>query len=186
MRALKIGTLIALALMMTVPASAWHFHSCEGLNYIAHGTFRQVGDCLQFTPDPSLEIPEPVPFGITNRGSWRDGMIGTVYAQWSEEPACEAPWQMQICDWDADYSRNVVGELIVLDMIECPGYYIRQAGQTANQDYFIRNHEDFPELFVPENVGRKIKAEVLVDTGVTNCLGKNVSHLVDYDFLTNQ
>src|SRR5262249_35677428 len=140
----------------------------------------------QFTPDPSLEFPVPVPFGIVNRGSWRDGMTGTVYAMTVEGPACQAEQALQVCDWDADYSRNVPGTLVFLNFIECPGYYIRQAGGTDNADYFIRNHEDFPELFVPENLGKKVRAEILVDTGVTNCIGKNVSVLIDYDLLPGQ
>lgn len=174
---------LAALLLMSTPAGAGHFHSCESLNYIAHGTFRESGDCLQFLPDPSLEVPNPAPFGVLNRGSWKDGMVGTVYAETSPTGACAAQQALQICDWDADYSRNVVGTLLVLNFIECPGYYIRVAGQTANADYFIRNHDDFPELFVPENVGRKIKAEIFVHTWVTNCIGKNVSELIDYDFL---
>ena len=52
--------------------------------------------------------------------------------------------------------------------------------------YYIRNNEDFPELFVPENLGKKVRVEVVVDTGVTTCLAKKVSHLVDYDILPNQ
>lgn len=176
---------LATLFLIASPALAWHFHGCESLNYVAHGTFRQVGDCLQFLPDPSLEIPEPEPFGILNRGSWKDGMVGTVYAEALTAAACEAEQAMQICDWDADYSRNVVGTLVFLNFIECPGYYLRAAGQTTNADYFIRNHEDFPELFVPENLGKKVKAELLVRTWITNCLGKNVSEMIDYDLLSN-
>ena len=180
-RALPLIVLISISL----PASAGPWHGCETLDYIAHGTFEQVGDCIQFTPDPSLEIPDPSPFGIVNNGSWDDGMVGTVYAMTVTPGTCGAEQALQICDWDADYSRNVVGTLVFLNFIECPGYYIRQAGQTTNADYFIRNHEDFPELTVPENLGRRVKAEMLVHTWVTNCLGKNVSDLIDYDFLSN-
>ncbi len=186
MKVLKLSLPLVALLLISPYASAGHFHSCEALDYIAHGTFHQVGDCIQFTPDPSLEVPDPPPFGILNQGSWKDGMVGTVYAMTTGEGACGADQAIQICDWDADYSRNVVGTLVFLNFIECPGYYIRQAGGTINADYFIRNHEDFPELCVPENVGKKLKAEVLVHTWVTNCLGKNVSDLIDYDFLSNQ
>lgn len=175
---------LAVVVLISSPAGAGHFRSCESLNYIAHGTFRQVGACLQFLPDPSLEVPDPAPFEIVNRGSWKDGMVGTVYAETALVGTCSVDQALQICDWDADYSRNVVGTLVVLDFIECPGYYIRVAGQTANADYFIRNHDDFPDLFVPENVGRRIKAEILVHTWVTNCIGKNVSELIDYDLLS--
>jgi len=187
MRLLRRYSLLLIVLLVTsYPASAGHFHSCEALNYIAHGTFRQVEGCLEFTPDPSLEVPEPSPFGIVNNGSWKDGMVGTVYAMTTDQITCGADPALQICDWDADYSRNVVGTLVFLNFIECPGYYIRQAGQTTNADYFIRNHEDFPELLVPGNLGKKIKAELLVYTWVTNCIGKNISHLIDYDMLSNQ
>ncbi len=170
-------------LLVSAQASAGHFHGCESLSYIAHVTFRHVGYCLQFLPDASVEVPNPTPFGILNRGSWKDGMAGTVYAETTDQEACSADAAMQICDWDADYSRNVVGTLVLLNFIECPGYYLRVAGQTANADYFIRNHDDFPELFVPANLGRRLKAEILVHTWVTNCIGKNVSELIDYDFL---
>jgi hypothetical protein len=185
MKQLELSLALIALLLIPAPASAGHFHGCESLNYIAHGTFHRVGDCLQFAPDPSLELPQPPPFGIVNQGSWKDGMVGTVYAMTVDPGACGAEQAIQICDWDADYSRNVVGTLVFLNFIECPGYYIRQAGQTANADYFIRNHDDFPELVVPENVGKRIKAEVLVHTWVTNCLGKNVSDLIDYDFLSS-
>jgi hypothetical protein len=186
MKPLRLILPLVVLSLIAFPASAWHFHSCDSLNYIAHGTFQQVGDCMQFTPDPSLEIPKPLPFEIVNQGSWKDGMVGTVYAMTTDPLACGAAQALQICDWDADYSRNVVGTLVFLNSIECPGYYIRQAGVTTKEDYFIRNHEDFPELFVPENLEKKIKAEVYVYTWITNCLGKNVSHMIDYDLLPNQ
>lgn len=166
--------------LVALPAAAGHFHSCESLNYITHGTFHQVGDCMQFVDDTG------VTFEIVNRGSWKDGMVGTIYAEVVDPGSCGFDLTVQICDWDADYSRNVVGTLVFLNFIECPGYYIRQAGQTTQLDYFIRNHEDFPELFVPENIGKKVKAEVLVHTWVTNCIGKNVSELIDYDFVPQQ
>jgi len=167
---------IVLALA-TLPAAAGHFHSCESLNYITHGTFHELDGCVQFVDDTGVS------FEIANRGSWKDGMSGTIYAEIVAPGSCGQELTAQVCDWDADYSRNVVGTLVFLNFIECPGYYIRQAGQTVNLDYYIRNHDDFPELFVQDNVGRKLKAEVVVNTSVTNCLGKNVSHLVDYDFL---
>lgn len=185
MKGTRLALALAALLAIPLPVSAGHFHSCDALNYIAHGTFEEVDGCMRFTPDPSLEIPDPAAFEVLNRGSWRAGMVGTVYAMTAEPGACGTDQALQICDWDADYSRNVVGTLLFLNSIECPGYYIRQAGGTTNADYFIRNHEDFPELVVPENVGKRLKAEVLVDTGVTNCIGKIVSTLIDYDFLTN-
>jgi hypothetical protein len=187
MRRVRLLTpLVAAAILAPVSALAFHFHSCETLNYIAHGTFREVGGCMQFTPDPSLQIPDPAPFGVVNSGSWKDGMTGTVYAMSLSEGACGASQSLQVCDWDADYSRNVVGTLVFLNFIECPGYYLRQSGPTESADYYIRNTEDFPELFVPENLGKKVRGEVVVDTGVTICIAKIVSHLVDYDILPNQ
>jgi len=113
-------------------------------------------------------------------------MTGTIYAMTIDPGTCGCDYTVQICDWDADYSRNVVGTLVFLNFIECPGYYIRQSGQTMEWDYFIRNHEDFPELFRPENLGKKLKAELFVYTWVTNCIGKNVSELIDYDLLPQQ
>ena len=184
LRKTPLAVLVALAAVSTV--AAFHFHGCESLNYVAHGTFSASGDCLLFTPEPSLEIPDPEPFGIVDNGSWRAGMTGTVYAQTADGPVCGANQALQICDWDADFSRNVVGTLVIINFIECPGYYIRQGGAGNVTDYFIVNNEDFPELFVPENVGKRIRAEVLVDTGVTNCIGKAVSTLIDYDFAPNQ
>jgi hypothetical protein len=184
-RFLLLTLLVAAATLAPVPALA-QFHGCKTLNYIAHGIFHDVGGCMQFTPDPTLEIPDPAPFGVVNRGSWRDGMTGTVYAMSLSEGACAADQSLQVCDWDADYSRNIIGTLVFLNFIECPGYYIRQSGPTANADYYIRNTEDFPELFVPENLGKKVRGEVVVDTGVTICIAKIVSHLVDYDVLPNQ
>ncbi len=183
MKTFRVLMPVVALLLVSAQATAGHFHGCEGLNYVAHGTFRQMGDCLQFLPDASVEIPNPAPFGILNRGSWKSGMVGTVYAETLDREACSADAAMRICDWDADDSRNIVGTLVLLNLIECPGYYIRVAGQTTNADYFIRNHEDFPDLFVPANLGRRLKAEVLVHTWVTNCIGKNVSELIDYDFL---
>lgn len=177
MRRATILAATVLVALAGLPAAAGHFHSCDSLNYITHGTFHVIDDCVQFVDDTG------VTFEIANRGSWKDRMSGTIYAEIVTPGSCGQDLTVQICDWDADYSRNVVGTLVFLNFIECPGYYIRQAGQTANVDYFIRNHDDFPELFVPDNVGRKLKAEVLVDTGVTNCIGKNVSDLVDYDLL---
>jgi hypothetical protein len=178
-RIITLGTLVILCLASN-PAAAWHFHSCESLNYITHGTFHQTDACMQFVDDTG------VTFEIVNKGSWKDGMVGTIYAEIVGPGECGFDYTVQICDWDADYSRNVVGTLVFLNFIECPGYYIRQAGQTTNLDYFIRNHEDFPALFRQENIGKKLKAELLVHTWVTNCIGKNVSELIDYDFLPQQ
>jgi len=176
-----LGTLFILFLVAS-PAPAWHFHGCESLDWITHGTFHQNGDCMQFVADDE----NGTTFEIVNKGSWKDGMIGTIYADIVEPGTCGYQYTARICDWDADYSSNVVGTLVFLNFIECPGYYIRKSGQTTEWDYFIRNHEDFPELCTPENVGKKLKAELLVHTWVTNCIGKNVSELIDYDFLPNQ
>jgi len=162
------------------PAVAGHFHSCESLNYITHGAFHDTGECMEFVDDTG------VTFEIVNRGSWKDGMVGTIYAEVVDPGECGLDYTVQICDWDADYSRNVVGTVVFLNFIECPGYYVRQAGQTTNLDYFIRNCEDFPGLCRPDNIGRKVRTELLVHTWVTNCIGKNVSDLIDYDFLPQQ
>ncbi len=180
MKNAKVFGLIFILCLIAYPAAGWHFHSCESLNYITHGTFHEVECGMQFVDDTG------VTFEIVNRGSWKDGMVGTIYAEIVEPGACGYDYTVQICDWDADYSRNVVGTLVFLNFIECPGYYIRQSGLTTEWDYFIRNHDDFPELCVPENLGKKLKAELLVHTWVTNCIGKNVSDLIDYDFLPNQ
>jgi len=178
-RIITFGTFVVLCLAST-PAGAWHFHSCESLNYITHGTFHQTDACMQFVDDTG------VTFEIVNRGSWKDGMVGTIYAETTDPGGCGTDYTIQICTWDADFSRNVVGKLVFLNFIECPGYYIRQAGETTNFDYFIRNHEDFPELFVQENLGKRVRTELLVHTWVSNCIGKNVSDMIDYDLLPQQ
>lgn len=182
MKTPRLIALLFILCLIAFPAASYHFHSCEYLNYITHGTFYKVGDdCWQFIDDLGDS------FEIVNKGSWKDGKTGTIYAMTVDEGNCGLGLPLQICDWDADYSKNVVGTLVFLNFIECPGYYIRTAGETYKQDYYITNCEDFDnDLCKPSNLGRKIKAEVLVDTGVTICLGKKVSTVIDYDFLPQQ
>ena len=179
-RTTVLGSLVVILSLASVPVGAGHFHSCESLNYITHGTFHETDDCMRFVDDTG------VTFEIVNRGSWKDGVVGTIYAQVTEPGECGSDYTIQICDWDADYSRNVVGTLVFKNFIECPGYYIRQAGVTPTFDYFIRNREDFPELFVQENLGKKVRAELLVHTFVSNCIGQYVSDMIDYDFVPQQ
>jgi hypothetical protein len=60
----------------------------------------------------------------------------------------------------------------------------RAAVETDLATFLIRNCEDFgDDVCVPGNLGRSIRAEVFVDTGVSECLGLERSTLLDYAFL---
>ena len=168
----RIGLL--LAVVAASPAAA---DPCL-LNLVTHGTFRHVatpsGTCVQFVDDlgARYEVLQP-------RGSWKDGMAGTLYGNFQSAGTCSQETPIEICSFDADYSRNVVGTLVFLNFIECPGYAIR-----GNEDYKVLNCEDFgTELCDSANLGRRVKAEVLVDTGVSNCLGLLRSTVVDFELL---
>jgi hypothetical protein len=153
---------------------------CE-VNYVTHGTMHEVPGppgpgCLEFVDDTGVR------FEIVNpRGSWKEGMTGTIYAETQTEGACGLGLPVRVCNFDADFSRNVVGALEIRQFVECPGYVI----VTGNlRQYLILNCEDFgPALCDPANVGRRLKAEVFVDTGVSICLGMERSTVIDYDFL---
>ncbi len=80
------------------------------INFVSHGTFGSIstpeGTCLQFVDDLGT------PWEITNpRGSWNDGLTGTVIADSSVASKCSqdigAP--LRICQFYADESRTVVG-----------------------------------------------------------------------------
>lgn len=148
--------------------------NCQ-LNYISHGTFRDSGDCLLFEDDLGnfFEVIDP-------RGVWTDGMKGTVYGHFAAENVCSDETPIGICLFDADYTRTVTGRLEFIEFVECPGFIVA-VGETK---YLIRNCEDFdPHLCNKGFLGRRIRAEVLVDTGVSICLGMNRSTVLSYQFL---
>ncbi len=150
------------------------------IQFVSHGTFHEIqtpdGRCLQFVDDlgNAWEITNP-------RGSWKDGMSGTIQAQFLDQGACsqEIGSPLKACSFTADFSRNVVGTFIFREFVECPGYRIR----TNNEDYFILNCEDFgEELCTMENVGRKIQAQILVNTSPSICID-SLTTVVDFRFL---
>ena len=147
--------------------------NCE-LQFISHGTFRQTDGCLLFEDDLGNfhEVVNP-------RGAWRDGMTGTIYSE-RAAPECSQHEALRACRFEADFTRTVTGTLIIRNFIECPGYTIR----TANQNYLILNCEDFGDaLCNTDNVGRRIQAQVFVDTAVSICLGQARSTVLEYRFL---
>lgn len=156
--------------LATFPAAA---ERCQ-LNFISHGTFRDSGGCLLFEDDLGsfYEVIHPKP-------AWQDGVAGTVYAEFTTENFCSAETPIQICTFDEDYSRFVVGTLIFRNFVECPGYTI----DTGSTEYLILNCEDFgSDLCKSANLDLRIEAEVLVDTGVSICLGTNRSVVLSYEF----
>lgn len=175
MKTLGILVSVLVSLAGVLPAQA---DPCV-VNLITHGTIRDLsgsqGACWQLVDDGG------VPYEILNpKGSWRDGMTGTLYGAMQGQGICGAGTPVQVCNFDADYSRNVVGTLALIQFVECPGYVI----EAQNQQYLIRNCQDFgTDLCAIGNIGRRIKAEVFVDTGVSICLGMARSIVVDYDFL---
>ncbi len=148
------------------------------LQFIAHGTLHQVGECWQFVDDLNNEFEV-----LGAKPGWEDGMEGTVYAEWAEAGVCgDLGTPLNVCLWDADYSTTVTGELVFINFIECPGYHIR----TGKGDYFIRNCEDFPPsdtLCDQQYLGRRVRVDLIVDTGVTICLGVFVSDIINFEFV---
>lgn len=150
------------------------------IDFLSHGTFRVVqaagGECLQFVDDlgVSWEVTNP-------RGSWKDGMTGTIEAEFLSSGVCTAAIgdPLRACAFTADFSRNVVGKLVFRQFVECPGYRIA----TRTEDYRIVNCDDFgTELCAPENLGRRLQAQIFVDTGVTICIDSTTT-VVDFRFL---
>jgi hypothetical protein len=150
------------------------------IDFVSHGTFHVVstpdGDCLQFVDDlgNAWEVTNP-------RSSWKDGMSGTIQAEFVSERKCsqDIGSPLRVCTFTADFSRNVVGTFIFRQFVECPGYRIR----TQTEDYFITNCEDFgEELCTMANVGRRIQAQVLVNTSPSICID-SLTTVVDFRFL---
>lgn len=150
------------------------------LDFLSHGTFRVVqepgGGCLQFVDDlgVSWEVTNP-------RGSWKDGMTGTIEAEFLSSGTCPAPIgdPLRACSFTADFSRNLVGTLVFRQFVECPGYRI----ETQNEDYRIVNCDDFgTELCAAENLGRRLQAQIFVDTGATVCIASTTT-VIDFRFL---
>ena len=169
MKLLRIAVVAVVALSF-VPAEA---QQCS-LQFISHGTFREVDGCRLFEDDLGTlwEVVKP-------RGSWKDGTKGTIYAEWAETGACSGLPALKACRFEADYTRKVSGTLVFRTLIECPGYIV----DGANQDYLILNCEDFgDELCAPENLGRHVQTEVYVDTGLSICLGLARSTVFDFRF----
>lgn len=182
---IRICAIVSALCLIAVPAGAWKYHGCDYLNFITHGTFYRV-----YTDDDEacwLFVDElDVGWEVVNNGSWKDGMTGTIYAQMLDpgEALCDIGDPVKVCTWDADYSRNVSGTLVFRNFIECPGYYIRAGGGDFPREYYIMNCVDFgSELCENGNLGRKIKAQVFVDTGVSICLGAYRSLVIDFDFI---
>ncbi len=150
------------------------------INFVSHGTFSVVstpeGTCLQFVDDlgTSWEISNP-------RGSWTDGLTGTVIANSLATRECSqniGP-ALQVCRFDADGSRNVVGIFDENQFVTCPGFVIR----TQNAVFRIKNCDEIgPELCDFANVGRRVKAQIFVDTSVTNCIDPGAT-VLSFEFL---
>lgn len=153
---------------------------CE-IDFISHGHLEEIEgtaarpSCLVFVDDlgDRYEIRNP-------RGAWRDGMTGTVVAQWELESSCTEETPLRVCRFEADFTTKVTGELIVINLIECPGYFIR----TNRQDYRITNCGDFgTDLCATQNIGRKVQADLFVDTGISICIGSGTSTVLGYRFI---
>ncbi len=144
------------------------------LNFIAHGTFRDMGACLLFEDDLGNF------FEVVNRaGAWQDGMTGTAYAAFADENVCSSEQPLEMCFFDADYTHFVFGTLVFRNFVECPGYTI----ETGGTEYLILNCDDFgKDLCRKANLGLRVQAEVFVDTGVSICLGTNRSVVLSYVF----
>lgn len=163
--AITFGTLLSLTAMAD---------PCQ-LNFISHGTFRHVGGCTLFEDDLGnlYEITNP-------RGSYRDGRTGTIHAQWGSANSCSSETPLTVCTWIADYQKKITGVLVFRNFIECPGYQI----ETPSQNYRIENCQDFgTNLCDPGNLGRKVQADVFVETGVSICLGSATTDVLEYRFV---
>ena len=163
------------ALVLTVHAAV----QCV-IDFVSHGAFNVVstaeGTCLQFVDDLGT------PWEITNpRGSWKDGLSGTVIADSAVASECSqdigAP--LRVCQFDADESRTIVGIFDVNQFVSCPGFVIR----TQNTVFRIVNCDEIgPELCDVANVGKRVKAGVFVDASVTNCIDPGAT-VLDFRFL---
>jgi len=169
MRTLVLTSTLFLASVSTALAEP-----CS-LNLITHGTFHVDGTCLTFVDDvrAEYEIADfPIYDGI-------DGLTGTIYAEFVGDGTCTTSPAVRICNLARDYTRQVKGTLVFVNLVECPGYVVR----TEFADFLIENCDDFgSDLCVPENLGRSLRATVFVDTGVSICLGLERSTLLDYSF----
>ncbi len=177
MRAFRI--LILLGLCFGLAAAAWAAGQCL-INFASHGTFKVVstadGTCLQFVDLLGN------PWEITNpRGNWTDGLTGTVIGNTLATGSCSqniGP-PLEVCQFDADTTRNVVGIFDENQFVQCPGFVIR----TQNATLRIVNCEEIgPELCSFDNVGRRIMARVFVDAGITNCVDPGTT-VLDFRFL---
>ncbi len=177
MTVFKALALMGLCCALALPAQA--AGQCA-INFVSHGTFKVVstpdGTCLQFVDDlaNSWEITNP-------RGSWTDGLTGTVLASSLAVGQCSQNIgkALRVCQFDADFSRNVVGIFDENQFVTCPGFVIR----TQNATFRIVNCDEIgPEFCDFANVGRRVKAGVIVDTRVTNCVDPATT-VLDFRFL---
>jgi hypothetical protein len=148
------------------------------INFVSHGEFERIstpdGECLRFVDDLGTT------WDVTNpRGAWKDGMTGTILAEFVSGSTCSQQSGLRICTFTGDFSRNVVGTLIFRNFVECPGYRIR----TVNEDYYITNCTDFDgELCTMDNVGRRTQAQVFVNTSPSICID-SLTTVIDFRFL---
>ena len=174
MRGSLAAFLAVTCLAMVIPA---HADQCL-INFVSHGEFKRIstpdGECLQFVDDLGTT------WDITNpRGSWKDGLTGTIQAEFVSGTTCSGHSGLRVCSFTADFSRNVVGTLIFRNFVECPGYRIR----TEIEDYFITNCEDFDgELCSMDNVGRRTQAQIFVNTSPSICID-SLTTVIDFRFL---
>ena len=174
-----IRSLMLIVLCCALAVSAHQAAECI-INFVSHGTFRSIstpeGTCLQFVDDlgTSWEITNP-------RGSWKDGLTGTVIADSNAASTCSedigAP--LRVCQFDGDESRTIVGIFDENQFVSCPGFVIR----TQNTVFRIVNCDEVgPELCDFANIGRRVKAGVFVDNRVTNCIDPGAT-VLDFRFL---
>ena len=177
---MKVFKSLALAGLCCALALTAHAAGPCTINFVSHGTFKVVstpeGNCLQFVDDlgTSWEISNP-------RGSWTDGLTGTVVASSmaTEECSQDIGQALRVCQFDADGARNVVGIFDENQFVTCPGFVIR----TQNATFRIKNCDEIgPELCDFANVGRRVKAGIFVDKRVTNCIDPG-STVLDFRFL---
>jgi hypothetical protein len=176
MRSIGILCIASACGILAAPA---HADKCV-INFVSHGTFHKVttpaGDCLQFVDDLGTT------WDVTNpHGSWKDGVSGTIQAEFVSQPRCSENigQPLSICSFTADFSGNIVGTLVFVNFVECPGFRIR----TQTEDFFITNCEDFgDELCSMDNVGRHVQAQILVNSSPSICID-SLTTVIDFRFL---
>ena len=178
-----LSALVVLSVVASTPSSG---DPCT-INFVSHGMFQVVvtpeGDCLKFVDalGVSWEITNP-------RGAWSDGVTGTIFAEF-QAPGTGTCTQvvgdpLEICRFDSDVTRNIVGTLDFLTPFEtnCPGWYIRVNGPPML--YRLTNCADFgTELCGDPNEGRRVQVTAFVDNGITNCIAPAAT-VLEFRFLS--